>query len=110
MVRVRLVVVLLLAGCPTESTPPTVDAAAPDVIHCTADCECRGYGLSCTYPGVCGVQGAPDIGVCGLPGWDCPCVGGTCDERHCCVLPDGGIDPGSGPACDPPIDAGPTSG
>jgi hypothetical protein len=36
----------------------------------------------------------------------CPCVGGTCDQRGCCLLSDGGIDNGFGPACMPPFDAG----
>ena len=111
--RLAAVVVLLgLSGCPVVSPPAAVDAAAPDVIHCTADCECLQYSRACDSDGTCHSVGRPPFGLCPFnPGssYSCPCVGGACDERGCCVLPDGGIDNGFGPACMPP-DAAPTGG
>ena len=79
---------------------------------CTADCECSALGFAgCTYQHQCGSVGRPPQGICYADQSPlCPCVGGTCDDRHCCLLPDGGIDPGWGPACNPPADAAPTGG
>src|SRR5688572_3429699 len=81
----------LLAACGDGS------AARSGGQACTADCECHG---DCCIDGACYPCGRRLHGLCGLqvtPG--CPCFGGTCDERHCCVLPNGTIDPGGGPAC-----------
>jgi len=96
------------ASLPDASLPDAnpVDAnLAPDQLSCQADCECR-LGIDwCCLNGKCAsgdqkplgcearslrfCYGGGDAGVC-------PCVGGTCDSRHCCLLPDGGIDNGLG--------------
>jgi len=90
-----------IAGC-TESNDTGVGRP------CAADCECLdviSIGHSCCFDGHCAEQcGAPSSGICG-DGGDCPCVGGTCDERGCCLVDDGAsIDSGGGPACRPPLD------
>jgi len=108
----------LVAGC-SESpgnaadaagdAPPPADSAAPDAAvdarPCRADCDCT---TAVCVAGRCDpTAGRAAMGICGVPGADCPCAGGTCMDR-CCILPDGGVDNGSGPACMPvPGDAGP---
>lgn len=76
---------------PKATTDP---AGAP----CTADCECE-EREKCLGGHCNGALHLPRQGVCTFG--DCPCVGGTCDAQGCCVLPDGTIDPGTGPACNP---------
>jgi hypothetical protein len=81
------------------------DAGGADSGVCHADCECAPTALGqCCEQGRClsppEVCGRPMLGFCG-PGGDCVCAGGTCDSRHCCVLPDGGVDNGLGLACRP---------
>jgi len=66
-------------------------------IPCSADCECPQF-RSCRN-GRCSMNSAsPARGICGAGG-NCPCVGATCRSDGCCVLADGTIDSGFGPAC-----------
>jgi hypothetical protein len=86
----------LLIGCRTSP-------ATPDAHWCQADCEC---GTEKCLANVCvGGHQIPMSGYCGrgitTHPVGCDCVGGTCDSRGCCVLPDGGIDNGYGLACWP---------
>jgi len=93
---------------------PACEAPSPRVA-CRSDCTCLAvYGATsgawCDGI-VCHVNSRQrePRGLCtpasgGAPG-DCPCTGGTCDERRCCVLPDGTTAGPSDPACVPP-DAG----
>lgn len=102
-----LAAVMLAAAC-HSSTAAAIDAKAG--IPCQADCECPEYccvGATPTHAGVCGVCGREPGGLCGLSDGtgDCACVGGTCDSRHCCVLPDGAFAAPGGPVCLPPRDA-----
>jgi hypothetical protein len=104
--RIAAAVAILLLGCGGGAAAPDawVDPR-PDGAPCTADCECGSSSACCmgTPQGECVAQcGRLDFGFCG---YDCPCAGGTCDDRHCCVLPDGAIDNGFGAACTAP-DAG----
>jgi hypothetical protein len=73
----------------------------PPMQPCTVDCEC---GMLVCVDGFCQVRGRLSHGLCNPYGGpaDCACVGGTCDERWCCVLPDGTIAGPSSPACQPP--------
>ena len=91
-----LAAVLLLVACSSS-------ASAPDARTCTADCECTAIGDVCRYGECVRRPGVPE-GICSIDGggpMPCPCLGGSCDDRGCCVLPDGAIDNGSGPACRP---------
>ena len=108
----RAIALLAFVACSSSglrsADAPIADAPLPDAIPCTADCECLALGAQCCLQGACafgpGVPigcGRPHLGICG-PGGDCSCAGGTCDSRHCCIVADGGIDPGTGPACRPP--------
>jgi cysteine-rich repeat protein len=67
--------------------------------RCTADCECSGdycgsgglcYGPAQMVSGLCGERATYD---------PCVCTGGTCDDRGCCILPDGHIARPDDPAC-----------
>jgi len=118
-----LAAIVVLAACTSppgasadaaEDARPPADASVPDgamsdaatdATPCRADCDCS---VAVCIAGLCDPNaGRPAIGICGVPGADCPCAGGTCVER-CCILPDGGVDNGSGPACMPMSpDAGP---
>jgi hypothetical protein len=72
---------------------------------CVADCECQhATGGDTCEMGWCRYRGRPPAGLCDLPGdsaAECACHGGTCDSRHCCVLPDGTIATLGSPACSP---------
>jgi len=87
-----LVLSAVLPAC--GNGKPSADASV-DGQPCTADCEC---GTRCCQFGTCQRCYRPAAGLCG-PGLHCPCVGATCDDRQCCVYDDGGIDDGTGPAC-----------
>jgi hypothetical protein len=93
-VAALLALSLLLVACDEE-----------EKAECTADCECYARGLAC-QAGRCVAVGRRLYGLCGSTPTTCPCFGGTCDLRGCCVLPDQTIDDGWGPACMPP-DGGP---
>ena len=92
---VRLLILAFCVGAGCGGGKSAEDAGA-DAPSCTADCECP---TRCCDLGVCRACGRPALGLCGGGERACPCIGGTCDQRLCCVLPDGTIDPGTGPAC-----------
>jgi hypothetical protein len=96
------------AGCVDVDLRVRFSGEHPDAgVPCQADCECPSQ---CCNGGYCWAGcGRPVLGLCGVPGNDCPCAGGACDERHCCVLPNGGVDDGFGFACRPD-DAGASDG
>lgn len=80
---------------------------AEDAMPCVADCQCASHCCEPLdfFPPIDPIPrfclpmcGRPPYGICGP---NCPCVGGTCDEQACCVLPDGGIDNGFDTACMP---------
>ena len=106
-----ILVFWMVAGCTRNSKSSESDAmtafdAAP---QCSYDCECP-EGLPCNNGTCDGTAGRFPSGICGSrPSATCPCVGGTCTAMGCCVLADGAIDPGSGPACSPEFDASPVN-
>jgi hypothetical protein len=74
---------------------------------CVADCECWDVVDPATGSAVCNGgrcypgRGRPRVGLCG-DGYDCACVGGTCEahpEGGCCRLPDGTIAGPESEAC-----------
>ncbi len=95
-------------GCcvQADGTVASPDDAMCLPYSCRADCECTvalAGGDTCEG-GMCVYRGRIPIGLCAPPGTEpgpryCACVGGTCDDRQCCVLPDGTVATASDPAC-----------
>jgi hypothetical protein len=85
---------LTLGICRKASSSP--EAGPP----CTADCECSEG--KCILGQCYSLARSARLGICShTVERTCECIGGTCREDGCCVLPDGTIDPGTGPACRP---------
>ena len=83
--------------CDTENGICVTAHEASPPIECRGDCECP---EGACVAGTCDPYAASSRrGICESIGGDCACIGGNCDERGCCVLPDGTIDDGSGEAC-----------
>ena len=115
-------------GGPLDAGPDAgVDAADGGVdggVECNHDCECAvlptpvgGGGLCDLRLHRCFVGGVPPTNICSrmpgpgpLPDGYCACRGGTCDERRCCVLPDGRIPYLTDPECQWDPDAGGSDG
>lgn len=65
--------------------------------ECVSDCECTGNAGNC-FAGQCIENGWARLGLCG-PDGDCQCINGRCDERQCCIKPDGEVATFLSPEC-----------
>lgn len=70
------------------------DGRSDGAAECVADCECPSNCLL----GHCIESDAPRLGLC-APDGDCRCVNGRCDERECCIKPDGEVATFLSPEC-----------